>query len=108
MARFKAREPKKGGFMTIATLPAAWAAMTVEELEDALLDAVTKATEADSNEDNAMLVLIDEYFAICLEPEDVAARRRDLAVLLANLLEVQSPGGYQQCEELTSLLGRAR
>ena len=75
--------------MLIASLPAAWAAMTVEELEDALREAVVAATEADNGEDNAMLVLIDEYFAICLEPEDEAARRRDLMVLLSSLLEHQ-------------------
>jgi hypothetical protein len=75
--------------MHIASLPAVWAAMTVEELEDALREAVIKATDTDNGEDNAMLVLIDEYFAICLEPEDAAARRRDLMVLLSSLLEHQ-------------------
>ena len=45
--------------MHIASLPAAWAAMTVEELEDALREAVIKATDTDNGEDNAMLVLID-------------------------------------------------
>ena len=75
--------------MHIASLPAAWVSMTVEELEDALRELVIKATETDNGEDNAMLVLIDEYFAICLEPEDEAARRRDLMVLLSSLLEHQ-------------------
>ena len=75
--------------MHIASVPAAWAAMTVDELEDALREAVTKATESDSGEENAMLVLIDEYFATCLEPEDEAERRRDLMVLLSSLLERQ-------------------
>lgn len=75
--------------MHTASLPAAWAAMTVEEFEDELREAVIKATQADDGEDNAMLVLIDEYFAICLEPEDEAARRHDLMVLLSSLLEHQ-------------------
>jgi hypothetical protein len=75
--------------MHIASLPAAWVSMTVEELEDALRELVIKASETDNGEDNAMLVLIDEYFAICLEPEDEAARRRDLTVLLSSLLEHQ-------------------
>jgi hypothetical protein len=76
--------------MHIASFPAAWAAMTVEELEDALRSAVIKATEADNGEDNVMLALIDEYFAACLEPEDEAERRRDLMVLLSSLLEHQA------------------
>ena len=75
--------------MHIASLPAAWAAMTDEALEDAVREAVIKATQAYNGEDNAVLVLIDEYFAICLEPEDEAARRRDLMVLLSSLLEHQ-------------------
>jgi hypothetical protein len=75
--------------MHIASLPAAWEAMTIEELEDALRESVIKATEADNREDNAMLVVIDEYFAKCLEPEDEASRRRDLMVLLSSLLEHQ-------------------
>ena len=63
--------------------------MTVEALEDALREAVIKATQAYNGEDNAVLVLIDEYFAIGLEPEDEAARRRDLMVLFSSLLEHQ-------------------
>jgi hypothetical protein len=76
--------------MHIASLPAAWEAMTVDELEDALQEEVTKATEADNDEENAILVLIDEYFATCLEPEDEAERRLDLMVLLSSLLEHQA------------------
>ncbi len=76
--------------MHIASLPAAWEAMTIEELEDALRESVIKATEADNREDNAMLIVIDEYFAKCLEPEDEADRRCDLMVLLSSLLEHQA------------------
>ena len=75
--------------MHIASLPAAWAAMTAEELEDALREAVITATAVDNGENNAMLVVIDEYFAKCLDPEDEAAQRRDLMVLLSGMLERQ-------------------
>ena len=86
----QARGPKEGEYMHIASFPTAWAAMTVEELEDALREAVIKSTEAENSEHNAMLALIDEYFATCLEPEDEADRRRDLMVLLSSLLERQA------------------
>jgi len=75
--------------MHIASLQAALATMTAEELEDALREAVIEASEADKDGDNAMLVLIDEYFSISLEPENEAARRRDMMVLLSRLLEHQ-------------------
>ena len=73
--------------MHIARLPAAWATMTADELEEALTEAVVKATAADNRNDNVMLVVVDGYFAECPEPADEAERRRDLLVLLSGLLE---------------------
>ncbi len=56
--------------MQIASIRATLATMATDELEDALRVALIDATRASGNGKCATLELIDEYFAMCPEPED--------------------------------------